>query len=459
MVVSRHANKHAIVLGASMGGLLAARALHEHFGRVALIDRDELPTDVRHRTGVPQGRHTHGLLAKGAEVLEGYFPGLTAALVAEGVPTGDPGLLTRMIAGGRRCQPCETGRRALTVSRPLLEGHVRGRLLALPGVEALDQHDVLGLEVGDDGQRVTGVRIAPRRDKGAERLLEADLVVDATGRASKTPEWLRQLGFPMPDEEVVKIGMSYTTRHFRRRPTDAGGDLAIIVSATPPIRRVAAALAQEGDRWTVTLAGYLGERAPTDLAGFVEFALGLPVRDVYDLIKDAEPLDDGITASFPTSVRRRYEKVRRFPERYVVVADGVCSFNPVYGQGMSVAAVEATLLEAVIGEGLDRVGRRFFARAAEPIDVPWGIAVGNDLRFPEVEGPRSLGGRIINAYMGRFLEAAAFDPVLSRAFFEVSNLAASPAQLMSPPLLSRVFLRRSRIALSETEQEFGGERA
>jgi 2-polyprenyl-6-methoxyphenol hydroxylase-like FAD-dependent oxidoreductase len=418
--------EHAVVLGASMGGLLAARALTNHFARVTLVDRDALPAEPENRKCVPQGRHTHALLARGAEVLESYFPGLRDWLIARGVPSADSGLTTRMIVGGRRMHPVETGRMGLGVSRPLLEHAVRTRLRAMPAVQWLERTDALGLVTRDGGQRVTGLRIAPREGAGGERVLEADLVVDASGRGSKTPEWLSELGYPAPEEEAVRVGVGYVTRVFRRKPTDLDGDMGVIVSAVPPNRRVAAALAQEDDRWTVTLVGYLGERAPADLEGFIEFARGLPTNDVYELVRSAEPIGEPVVASYPASVRRRYERLRRFPERFVVVADAVCGFNPIFGQGMTVASVEATLLEATVAEGLDRVGLRFFSRVSKPLDGPWSIVVGNDLRFDEVEGPRTLGTRLINAYMAR-------------------------ESLMSPSLLPRVlFPRRTALAGLQT---------
>ncbi len=433
--------EHAIVLGASMGGLLAARALAPHFSRVTLIERDELPTDPVNRKGVPQGRHSHALLAKGCEVLESLFPGLPQELIHLGVPTGDPGLQTRMIAGGQRCVPIPTGRRGLAVSRPLLEYHVRRRVLALPQVNLLARHIARGLILGP-GDRVKGVRIAAVEEPATEREIEADLVVDASGRGSKTPDWLGDLGFPAPEAESVHVGISYVTRHFRRRPGDYAGDLAALISAVPPNPRAGAAIAQEGDRWTVTLIGYLGERAPLDLPGFIEFARGLPTLDIHELVSRAEPLGEAYTAAYPQSTRRRYERLRRFPERFAVFGDAICAFNPIFGQGMTVAAIEATLLDATVAEGLERVGPRFFARTTRPLDAPWSIVVGNDLRFPAARGQRTFMLRLINAYLARFLEAAAHDPVLSRAFFEVGNLASPPETLVSPRLLARVFFRR-----------------
>lgn len=433
--------EHAIVLGASMGGLLAARALAPHFSRVTLIERDELPTEPVNRKGVPQGRHSHGLLAKGGEVLESLFPGLPQELIDLGVPAGDLGLQVRLIAGGQRCMPIPTGLRGFAASRPLLEYHVRRRVLALPQVHLLARHIARGLIVGP-GDRVTGVRIAAVEGPVKEREVDADLVVDASGRGSKTPDWLRDLGFPVPETESVHINVSYVTRHFRRRPGEYGNDLAALISAVPPNQRAGAAIAQEGDRWTVTLIGYLGEHAPLDLPGFIEYARGLPTLDIHELVSRAEPIGDAYTAAYPASIRRRYERLRRFPERFAVFGDAICGFNPIFGQGMTVAAIEATLLDATLAGGLERIGPRFFARTARPLDAAWSIVAGNDLRFPAARGQRTFTLRLINAYLTSFLKTAAHDPVLSRRFFDVVNLTSPPEHLLSPGLLARVFFRR-----------------
>jgi 2-polyprenyl-6-methoxyphenol hydroxylase-like FAD-dependent oxidoreductase len=438
--------EHAIVLGGSMAGLLAARALAPYFTNVTLVERDVLSEQAAKRKGVPQAQHTHALLAQGSIVLERYFPGLRSALIAEGVPTGDPGLSIRRITGGRRSAPCPTGRTGLYVSRPLLERHVRRLVLQLPNLVLCEGHSVAGLVAERRGERVTGARLQVCGDAGGERTLEGDLVVDATGRGSKTPAWLGDLGFAQPERESVRVGIGYVTRKFRRQPGDYAGDLGVVVSAVAPNRRAAAALAQEADHWSVTLVGYLGDPVPTEHGAFVDYARGLPTLDVHELLQHAEPIGDALRASYPASVRLRYERMRRFPAGYCVIGDALCGFNPIFGQGMAVAAIEATLLEATVRKGLQRVGRRFFAQTVKPLDAPWGIATGNDLRFTEVEGRRSWTRRALNAYMARFVRAAARDAVLSRAFLDVANLTTPPARLLAPNLVARVLLGASRPA-------------
>jgi 2-polyprenyl-6-methoxyphenol hydroxylase-like FAD-dependent oxidoreductase len=441
----RPAGDHAVVLGASMAGLAAARVLADAYGRVTVVDRDVLPAPGMQRRGVPQGRHAHGLLARGREVLEELFPGLTDELVTRGALYGDIQLQGRWYNEGVRLRQAPSGLNSLAVSRPLLEGQVRRRLAAFPNVSIVDGCDVAGLVATPDRRRVTGIRTL-RREMGPEQVLEADLVVDATGRGSRSPAWLAALGYEAPEREAVRPRAAYASAVYRRRPSEhLGGDRLVIVAATHATRRGAAMLAMEDDRWIVTLFGYLGERPPTDPDGFRAWAATLAAPDVHEVISSAELLQAPVPAHFPASVRLRYERLDHFPEGYVVTGDAVCSFNPIYGQGMTVSALEALALRDCLRNGPDQLGRRFFRSAAKLVDTPWGIAVGADLRFPEVEGPRTPKVRMINAYLARLHVAAGSDPVLGRAFLRVVNLIDPPERLMSPELAFRV-MRGTRAA-------------
>jgi 2-polyprenyl-6-methoxyphenol hydroxylase-like FAD-dependent oxidoreductase len=404
--------KHAIVLGASMAGLAAARVLADAYQRVAVLERDALPAAAAHRKGVPQSRHAHGLLAAGRVALEELFPGLTDELVANGALSGDLQAESRWYNRGLRLSQGASDLRAVAVSRPLLEGCVRERVRALPNVRVVDRCDAAGLVATPDGRRVRGVRVLRRADGSAEEELEADLVVDATGRGSRSPVWLEELGYPQPTEHEVRIGVAYASRVYRRRHDHANGDRAVVVAATVERPRGGVMLAMEGDRWMVTLNGYLGQRPPTDPDGFVAFAAGLPAPDIFEVICDAEPLGEVLPARYPASLRRRYERLGRFPDGYLVTGDAVCAFNPIYGQGMSVAALEALALGECLRASPTDLARRFFAEVARIVDIPWGIAVGADLRFPGIEGPRTAKVRFVNAYLARFHLAAATDPVL-----------------------------------------------
>ena len=436
--MDRQIGERAVVLGASMAGLLAAQVLSDSYGQVTVIDRDELPEASMHRRGVPHGRHLHALAARGQQALEELFCGLTAELVADGVPAGDMLADTRLFLSGHRLRQAPTGLGLLCASRPVLEGRVRARVRALPNVRLVDRCDVVGLATTPDRRRVTGARLLRRADGSAEEALGADLVVDATGRGARTPAWLEALGYPRPEREQVRVGLGYATRTYRLPPDALGGDLAVLQAATPRHPRAGALQVLEGDRWMVTLAGILGDHPPTDPDGFLTFARSLRFPDIYQAVRDGEPLDDPVAFRFPASVRHRYEKLDRFPDGLLVMGDAVASFNPIYGQGMSVAALEALALRRHLEHGTAPRPRRWFRELARVVDVPWDIAAGGDLVFPGVQGRRTAKVRLVSAYLARLHAAAAHDADLAGAFLRVAGLVAPPGSLLRPGVAARV---------------------
>ena len=444
----RQIGQHAIVIGASMGGLLAARALSDFYAVVTVLERDTFPQSDVARKGVPQGRHAHGLLARGRNVIEGFFPGWTDEVVAGGGACGDIVGDVNWIGHGVTLQSAPSHLVGLLASRPSLEGHVRRRLMALSNVRVIENCTVQELIADESKTVIKGVRA--RIGSGEEHRITADLVVDASGRGSSSPAWLESLGFVRPEEERIEIGVGYTTRHYRRRPTDLDGKKAVVVAGSGPNWRSGVILYQTEDRWIVSVGGYFGDHAPDDEQLFAAYAGSLPTSDIYDIVAHAEPLGDFVRYRYPANLRRRYERLARFPAGYLVFGDALCSFNPVYGQGMTVAAQEAVLLQQCLSAGATDLANRFFAAAAGTIDTPWDIAVGNDLRHPKVEGPRPAKVRFINWYIGKLHMAARHDAKLATAFLEVANLEAPPTRLLQPAVVMRVirgnFARRSGAA-------------
>lgn len=435
----RHAS--AVVLGASMSGMLAVRALSTHFERITVVERDVLPEGEEVRKGVPQSAHAHGLLASGYRVMDEYFPGMMDELEALGAPRGDVVGDFLWFQYGRWKLRHDSGLRGITVSRPCLEAAIRRRVKSLRHVTFLEGADGVRPKCDRGTGRVTGFVVRPRHGN-VEETLEADLVVDASGRGSQSPRWLEEWGFGRPEEISVKINVGYATRTFERRPGDFFDSMGGIISGTPPAStRYGAVLAAEGNRWVVTLVGTVGDYPPTNEKEWVTFAASLPVPVVHELVTSARPLTEIVSYRFPANQRRLYERMKRFPAGYLVTGDAVCSFNPIYGQGMSVAASEAKALDDSLAAGLDGLSQRFYARTRKIVDIPWLIATGEDLRFPQVDGQRPPGFRVVNRYLERVHAMASEDQAVCRKFFDVLNLLAPPSSLMSPRVAWRVLAR------------------
>jgi 2-polyprenyl-6-methoxyphenol hydroxylase-like FAD-dependent oxidoreductase len=431
---------HSVVLGGGIAGLLAARVLADAYDQVTIIDRDVLTGAIDPRRAIPQGHHIHALLARGQQILDELFPGFTDELIAAGVPTGDFGTSLSWYFNGEMIRKTETGTLCVSSGRPVLEAHIRGRVQALPNVTFKERTDIRGLVASADQGRITGVRIIGQEAEATEETLEADLVVDASGRGSRTPRWLEELGYPSAVEERVTMDLTYTSCDFRAPlPYDPiGDDIALIPVATPAIRR-GAIFGRLRDRYALSLTGILGDRPPTDHPGFLEYVKTLPVPEIYKAVCDAEPLGPPMTFRFPASIRRHYEQLSRFPERLLVIGDAACVFNPVYGQGMTVSAMEALVLRKHLADGIPQP-TKYFRDVSAVIDAPWDMSASSDLGFPEVQGRRTMKARMGNRYIPRLLTAAAGDPVLSRAFLRTAGLVDPPESLMRPGIMSRVLL-------------------
>lgn len=433
----RHIGGHAIVIGASMAGLVAAATLVDRYDHVTVVERDRLPTDARDRTGVPQGRHGHILLPAGLRDLTGLLPGIVGDLRAHGAHIVAMPDVRFHIAGGN-LRPDDAELELVGATRPLLEAVVRARVRALPGVAFLQDHDARGLSTTADRARVTGLRVRELAT-GFERTLEGSLVVDAGGRGSRSSRWLADLGYEPPPEERFPIGVHYATRLFRRRPSDLDGCLHVVASVPPGGRRGGFAVAVEGDRTLVTLVGVLGERPPTDLAGFVQYARTLETGDLHELVDGATPTGAAATGAFPAYLRRRYDALRRFPDRHVVVGDAVCSFNPLYAQGMTMGIRQAAVLGRVLDRrGHEGVGRTFFRRTRPLVDAAWTLATSADLGHPEVDGRRTLGWRLLNSYFTRLFKVAHRDAAVANAYLRAVSMTAPPRSLLHPRIAVRV---------------------
>ncbi|MBX3634280.1 MAG: monooxygenase [Rubrivivax sp.] len=437
--------ERALIIGASIAGLLAARILAERFDEVVLLERDRLPAGAAPRKGTPQAVQPHGLLARGRQVLDELFPGFSEALVAQGALFGDAGGEVGIDVNGQRLARSALGVNALAASRLAIEAELRRRVRALPNVRVLDGVDVIA-PVHEAG-RVIGVRWQPRETDGVEaaqvRTLAAALVVDCSGRASRSPGWLREWGYAAPAEERVQVGIAYTSAYFRRAPGQP--PLACVIGAvSAELPRPSILIAQEPDeqgreRWVAGVGGYAGDHVATTREAMAERARQIKHPEIAALAEHGEMLCEPMRYGFPHSQRRHYQRLARFPAGYLVMGDALASFNPIYGQGMTVAACEALALRDTLARGADGLARRFFKAAARIVDGPWQIAVGGDLALPVVPGPRPFPVRLVNAYLARLQRLAVHDAVLAGAFLRVVQMLAPPASLFAPALAWRVW--------------------
>lgn len=446
--------QRALVMGASLAGLLAARVLAEHFAEVLLLERDELPSGPAARKGTPQVLQPHGLLARGLQVIDELLPGTLRALVERGAVAGDLHANVPIIAGGRRLAQGRCGQGGIGVSRLALEAEVRARVLALPNVCARTGVTVIEPVLDGGARRVCSVRIAPLADPArSAETVAGDLVLDCTGRGSRTPAWLAAWGYAPAPEERVQVGIRYVSCHFERLPDQLPDVGALICSATAELPRPAVLIAQEPaepggvPRWMVGTGGYAGDHPGDGLEGMHERARQIGCAEILQVLRESKPIGAPMAYHYPHSQRRRYEALKRFPQRYLVAGDAFTSFNPIYGQGMTTAACQAMALRDALRKAppagasaaLDGLHRRFHRAAARVVDTPWQMAVGADLALPQVQGARPLRVRLVNAYVARVHRAAERDADVALAFRRVIHLLARPESLFAPRVLWRVW--------------------
>lgn len=439
--------KRAIVMGGSVAGLWTARVLADHFDEVLLLERDSLPDGPETRSGVPQARQYHIMLLRGVQIMDELFPGLRDELIQEGAIPFDIIQDTALRSRNRWLPQFPSGKVLLSCSRLLLEAGLRRGLRTFDNVRFVENVNVTGLEA--DGQRIVGVHIQHLREgaqpAGSTETLSADFVVDALGRRSPTPEWLTGLGYDAPEVSVVDSFLGYVTRRYRRPENYQAGWRMMLIGATPPDQpRGGLIFPEENGVWTVMLAGVNRDYPPTDDAGFNEFARSLG-SEFYDAVQATEPLTKAYGYRGTDSTRRHYEKLTRWPDRFVVLGDAFCGFNPIYGQGMTVSALSALALGEEIqraGGNLDGVGQRCLAKFSAITDGAWLLATSADLEWPGTEGERKgdgLANRFASWYISQLVGATSYDRTLRLAFVDVTQLVKPATSLFAPGLMLRVF--------------------
>jgi 2-polyprenyl-6-methoxyphenol hydroxylase-like FAD-dependent oxidoreductase len=441
-------NQQAIVVGGSIAGLLAARILSAHFGQVVVIERDRFTDNADARKGAPQARHAHAVLSKAVVIIEDLFPGFFADLEASGSVKID---MCCQDLGffhfGKWKKRFSGGIYSYFQTRTFLEWKLRQRVGAIPNIKFLDGTDVLQYTQDETKTRITGVQIQSRDTSNPKpEDLAAALVVDASGRGSRTPQWLEALGYPRVEEMVLKVDIGYSTRLFRRGQSDSGNWKSLFIYPKLPDKRLGVILPTEDPSlWLVTLCGVFGDHPPTDDAGYLDFARSLPIPDLYNAIKDLEPASPILTYKLPSNLRRRYEHMARFPDGLVVLGDALCSFNPIYGQGMTTAGLDALALDDCLKRqvsshangDLTGLSVQFQKRAASVIANPWLMSTAEDMRYPEFVGSVAAHIKFLHWFTGRVHIISDNDELAAFRFTQAMNMVRSPWVLFDPRVVWR----------------------
>jgi 2-polyprenyl-6-methoxyphenol hydroxylase-like FAD-dependent oxidoreductase len=417
----RTAGSRAVVLGAGVAGLLSAQVLSDFYDSVIVLERDHLPDHPVHRKGVPQGRHLHQFLTRGTQVLGELFPGILDDLVAAGAVINDP---SRIYA-----------------SRPFMEFHVRRRVGALGNVTFLDGHEVL--EPITTADAVTGVRVT-NRDTDHSTILDTDLVVDALGRASRTPEFLQCNGFSAPPVKHAAATWAYSSHLMNIPDGHIAQRMASIVDHASTATRLLL-LAYEHNTWILAVGHAVGQGdPPSDFAELLATAQRFMPPTIVAGLRDATPIGDIAIFRNTAAKWRRYDQMPHFPAGIMVAGDALCTLDPIWGQGMTMAAMQALTLRDCLRTGYPDLPRRFFATAARHIGPTWAMNQAND-RAPLADGaPVALRERISKWTTNAALNAATSDITLTERLFRVANLVDPPSRLQDPTLLPRIFLANLR---------------
>ncbi|MFD9359704.1 NAD(P)/FAD-dependent oxidoreductase [Streptomyces sp. NPDC060031] len=428
---------HAVVLGAGLAGLLAARVLAKRFACVTVLERDELAdAGPAFRPGVPQSRHVHVLWSRGLQLMEELLPGVTRELRSGGASLLESPRDLLWLSPADWFGPVP-GTRVLVGSRELIDWTVRREVLRDERIRIRPGCPATGLVAGPDGRSVTGVELREGEP------LAAGFVVDATGRTSKAPAWLAALGYAAPKTTRYDSHLGYSSRYFEIPSDPARRWQAMYVQGRPDSPRGGVLVPLDGGRWLATLIGNGEDAPPTKDEEFLGFARSLRSPALYDAIRDAKPLSSPTGFRSTANEWRHYERLERWPAGFVVLGDAACRFNPVYGHGMTVAALAADALAAEIrtlsARDVAGAARRIQRRTVAAAAVAWQIATSEDLRYPGTEGPPpDRATRMLQGYMSRVMVGANSDPEISGRFFGVLSLTASPNTLLSPGTMIRV---------------------
>lgn len=452
----------AFVIGASMAGMMAARALSNHYAKVLILERDPKPkpeADARTTPakGVPQSDHLHILLDSGLQAIEHYFPGIIQDMLKTEAQTVAMASELHWFQHGAWKIQARNGPVSYTQHRRSLDKHIRARLEQLPNIQFIYDCTVEGVLWDSQGENIAGVNIVQK--SGATSQLDADMLIDASGKGSRMLEWLNAAPyeaserghanppwnkFPAPPRDLLPINLCYVSRIYQK-PTSLPEWKALAISPLPQLPRGGVLMPIDASHWLVTLFGYCGEHPSTSPEAFLEFAKTLAIPDLYNAIAQATPLTEPVKFRYPQSVRQRLDKVQDFPGGVLLIGDAMCSLDPVFGQGMTLACKEAVLLDTLLKSlgnagSLQNLRKKYFKQARKVINDAWIITEGEVLRFGKMPGKRTLKVRITQWYTGHVFQLCTEHEDIYLDLIDLIHLKCGPERLMRPAILVRVLL-------------------
>ncbi len=428
---------HAIVIGGSIAGMLTARVLADFAAQVTIIERDILPTEPARRKGTPQGAQFHSLHQTGAEIVRELFPDLPFDMETSGLIPADIGADIHAFMYGGWLPKVHVGSNIFWCDRPHFEWALRQRVAALPNVKLSGGVSVTELVYDAAEKRMSGVKV---KDSEGRRIISADLIIDASGRGSRLPQWLKSLGFTPPEQSELRINMGDVTATFQLPPAAVPTWKAMLIGTIPgQNNKLGGAHLLPNNQLRVLLAGVFGDHPPTDEAEFIAFSRQLAQPDLYKLLQQATLISPIRGHKLPSNQWRHYEKVRDLPAGLFVLGDSVCSFNPGYGQGMTIAAMHVAAMRAEFGRLQARnqpfANRRFQKAAAKISQTAWMNATTEDLRYPEAIGDRPLPVRFMQGYLSKLMATAHGNADVTKRFYEVMTLRRSLVAMFYPDVL------------------------
>ncbi|WP_051620480.1 FAD-dependent oxidoreductase [Paenibacillus sp. UNC451MF] len=439
----------AVIIGGSIAGLLTARVVSDYYEEVLIIDKDQFPEQPEDRNGTPQAFHPHRFTQRGKMITARLFPGYEDDLLAQGSPSSLNKTIHNTNPHGSMVG--KYPRNDIKFSRAVLEWVLRKRVNQITNVRFFPNHDVIHLVSNSDHTTVTGIQVRERRHQGQQSTLAADMVFDASGRSSKLSAWLEEMGYDVPTPDFLKVDLGYSTRRYKlpSHLTHLADEWDAIVMAGQPTNGTFAGCFSFIENNVAEMLLYRpgGHFPPTDAQEFEQAIAGLPNPIISDILQQLEPLTPPRGFRVPKLYRQHYERMQQWPAGLLVLGDAFCIYDPIFGQGMTVAAIEAEALEGCLkqhwNEPQPHFEQRVLQKIQEVIEPAWWLNCANDLQWEGVEYISAEPLKEISwgqKYMDLYLKHATTtqDWKLYGLYWAVNTLSISPSEIMKPQMVTTV---------------------